>query len=259
MFVRMRFSIRVCIRSERGELPLDYRQGFASLLKAALKRSEPLLYTLWYQRKEEKPFTFAVYFPQLQSSLAGDKYLKVGEQALWNFSFADIEAGVRTLNALGRLSKRMKARSSGGPRRFGYAWRKQWEFVVDRILLPPPRRPIRSSRVVFRTLSPFLVNRHGASHQYLTPAEEDFLDALQFQVRELSQRWLGRPMELDLAHCEFGHLKRLPVWHYGQYMSANKGTFILSGAPELLQLIYQAGLGVRRSQGFGMLEIVREL
>jgi len=31
----------------------------------------------------------------------------------------------------------------------------------------------------------------------------------------------------------------------------------LRGSPEVLDLIYRVGLGVRRSQGFGMLELVQ--
>jgi CRISPR/Cas system endoribonuclease Cas6 (RAMP superfamily) len=34
------------------------------------------------------------------------------------------------------------------------------------------------------------------------------------------------------------------------------GIFELRGSPEVLDLIYRVGLGVRRSQGFGMLEVV---
>jgi CRISPR-associated endoribonuclease Cas6 len=41
-------------------------------------------------------------------------------------------------------------------------------------------------------------------------------------------------------------------------MSAFVGTFKLKSEPEILQLIYDVGLGVRRSQGFGMLEVVRQ-
>jgi CRISPR-associated endoribonuclease Cas6 len=41
-------------------------------------------------------------------------------------------------------------------------------------------------------------------------------------------------------------------------MSAFIGVFKLKSDPTILQLIYDVGLGVRRSQGFGMLEVVKQ-
>lgn len=138
-----------------------------------------------------------------------------------------------------------------------HTWRKRWEFSVEEIRLLPLRQ-VRSDRVRVRTLSPFLVNPRGASHTYLTPVDGNFQPSLEFLIEELSRSFLRRRLRLAWGECDFSSLRRLPVWHYGQYMTANQGTFTLAGPPKLLHLLYQAGLGARRSQGFGMLEIVEE-
>lgn len=271
----MRFSISLKVSSASpsldGKLPLDYRQGFASLLKAVLKRHSPHLYRFFYHASGEiKPFSFAVYFPGLRRGevVEGDraerKYLHVGNQAVFNFSFADEGIGAEVLNAFlayyrARQKKRrlvtssMASESSKLPA--WHIWRKQWEFEVVDFRLHPPRR-IDADRVVFSTLSPFLVNTQGEKYRYLTPQEGDaFKEGLRFHVRELSQHFLGRPYELDWEQCDFSQLRSVKVWHYNQYMSANRGKLILAGPPPLLDLIYKAGIGVRRSQGFGMVDV----
>jgi CRISPR-associated endoribonuclease Cas6 len=40
-------------------------------------------------------------------------------------------------------------------------------------------------------------------------------------------------------------------------MQGFTGIFELQGDPQVLNLIYQVGLGVRRSRGFGMLEVAQ--
>jgi len=46
------------------------------------------------------------------------------------------------------------------------------------------------------------------------------------------------------------------LYHYKK-MPATKGIFKIKSKPEILQMIYDIGLGVHRSQGFGMMEVVR--
>ncbi|PGA52060.1 CRISPR-associated endoribonuclease Cas6 [Bacillus pseudomycoides] len=40
-------------------------------------------------------------------------------------------------------------------------------------------------------------------------------------------------------------------------MEAYRGTFELEGSVQDLQTLYQIGLGMRRSQGFGNIEIIK--
>ncbi|MCX7607529.1 MAG: CRISPR-associated endoribonuclease Cas6 [Bacteroidia bacterium] len=252
----MRLSVHLQLESSQaGLLPLDYRQGIASLLKAALKRYAPATYRTLYREGQEKPFTFAVYFPRLAKDplVEGDvserRYLRVGSVAIWNLSFADLALGAEVANVLVRFARRLQP----------HTWRQQWAFAIQRVLLQPYRQAIHSERVRFRTLSPFLVNARGASHRYLTPASEGFLEGLQFLVGELSTQFLGQRFELNWEGCDFSELQAQPVWHYRQYMTSNRGHFTLAGPPALLHLLYRAGIGARRSQGFGMLEIVEEI
>ncbi|MDW8417727.1 MAG: CRISPR-associated endoribonuclease Cas6 [Bacteroidia bacterium] len=272
----MRFSIFLKVTQNspalQGKLPLDYRQGIASLLKAVLKKKAAHLYRFFYHEEGHiKPFSFAVYFPELRGDevVEGDraerKYLKVGSRAICNFTFADEIIGAQVLNAfLAYYHSRQRNKQRVSP--YGerkplswHVWRKQWEFEITHVRLHPLRR-IQGERAVFYTLSPFLVNTQGEKYLYLTPEAGDaFREGLQFHLRELSQHFLGRAYELDWERCDFRGLRPVKVWHYEQYMTANRGKLVLAGPAPLLDLIYRAGLGVRRSQGFGMVEIQKLL
>jgi CRISPR-associated endoribonuclease Cas6 len=54
-------------------------------------------------------------------------------------------------------------------------------------------------------------------------------------------------------------MKEVLVKHYNGYVRGFKGVFELSGSPEILQFVYDYGFGIRTGQGFGLLELVKEL
>jgi CRISPR/Cas system endoribonuclease Cas6 (RAMP superfamily) len=56
----MRFSIIFSI--DKPYLPLDYRSGFISLLKAAYEVANKGTYIQLYEANTIKPYTFSVYF-----------------------------------------------------------------------------------------------------------------------------------------------------------------------------------------------------
>jgi CRISPR-associated endoribonuclease Cas6 len=99
-----------------------------------------------------------------------------------------------------------------------------------------------------------LVNNKGNPDWYLLPGESGFDEGLRFAISEVAQAFLGD----GGAGIEFHpiRIQRKVVRHYNMDMQGFTGIFELRGRPEVLNLIYQVGLGVRRSQGFGMLEVV---
>ena len=83
--------------------------------------------------------------------------------------------------------------------------------------------------------------------------EESFYGSkpfLQGEIRRISQRIKG---SVELLPLE---LKRVVVKHMGTYHTGFKGIFELSSSSKMLQFLYDAGIGIRTSQGFGMLELV---
>ncbi len=115
---------------------------------------------------------------------------------------------------------------------------------------------IHSEIVTFKTISPILISNIGSSEWYILPGEEGFLEGLNFSIGEMAKKFLNRA-EFNL---EFKpkFIKRKILRHYNMHMSSFTGVFEIKSDPEILQIIYDAGLGVRRGQGFGMLELVAQ-
>lgn len=219
-------------------LPMDYRRGFASLVKKTLQNSNLQFYENYYSTLHVlKPFTFSVYFPELSGRQ--EECFKVGHRAVLNFSTSSYELGTYLYNGLLTLRKFPLFSNA---------------LMLSDIAL---RRntPVTKDVVVFKTLSPFLINSKGSPNWYLLPSQDGFDEGLQFAVREIARTFLNT----NAAHIDFKpiSIKRKVVKHYNMDMQGGVGIFELRGQPDVLNLIYQIGLGVRRSQGFGMLEIVR--
>lgn len=225
------------LQLDRPEIPKDYRSGFMSLIKAAFEAGDELFYRHLYDTKTDKPFTFSVYFP----GLTGEKndHLIVGYRAILNFSTNDHRLAIYFYNGAIKLKS--------------HQWKNDNIFSI-RGIRALFNREIRNDFCVFRTVSPFLLNRKGDNLQYLTPDDEDFDNSFRFNIRELCNRFLKKP-EVDFKYKILQH-RKMVVSHYNQSMTCNKGILEIKASPEVLNLIYNIGIGVRRSQGFGMLEIV---
>jgi CRISPR-associated endoribonuclease Cas6 len=219
-------------------LPKDYRRGFLSLLKSALQNSNPQLYEEYYSTRHVlKPFTFSVYFPELAGQQ--DEHFNVGHRGILNFSTSSYELGTYLYNGLLKL--------------------RDFALFANRLTVThiDLRRPVEVSQdsVVFKTISPILINSRGNPDWYLLPGQEGFDEGVHFAVKQVVRTFLNT----DVEPITFKpiNIKRKVVKHYNMDMQGVTGLFELCSEPKVLNLIYQIGLGVRRSQGFGMLEIVR--
>lgn len=233
----MRFSIFYSLSDKF--LPIDYRRGFLSLMKKAIEEStKPTLKTIFYSEHKLKPFTFSVYFP----SLGKEKHngtLPVGDKAIVNFSTSSLELATHLYNGFLKVKEFPLFQNS-----------LKFEKIQMR-----QNVNIHSNTVTFKTISPILINNIGSSEWYILPGEEGFLDGLNFSVSEMAKAFLDRT-EFDL---EFKpkFIKRKILRHYNMHMSSFTGVFEIKSDTEILQMIYDIGLGVRRGQGFGMLEVIK--
>lgn len=232
----MRFTVSYALADKY--LPLDYRRGFAALLKESLKHTSSELFIRYYGRLHVlKPLTFSVYFPELVGE-EGDRF-NVGGRVTLNLSTSSCELGTYIYNGL--LAHRTFP-----------LFENTLQLVHVNL-----RQPItlREEIAVFKTMAPVLVNNKGNSDWYLLPGEEGFDEGLRFAVSEIARIFLGN----EDVRVEFRpiSIQRKVVRHYNMNMQGFSGVFELRGHSAILNLIYQIGLGVRRSQGFGMLDVVR--
>ncbi|MCS7275301.1 MAG: CRISPR-associated endoribonuclease Cas6 [Candidatus Bipolaricaulota bacterium] len=233
----MRFEVSCKLSSSL--LPVEYRRGFASLIKEAIRRANPSVFERYYHALHIlKPFTFSVYFPDLRGC-GGDSF-EVGERAIIHFSTSAPELGVSVYNGLLALRSYPLFENT---------------LTLERINLER-RVVVREQTAIFKTMAPVLVNNKGDANWYLLPGEAGFDEGLQFAISEAARVFLGSVGASVAFHPI--QIKPKVIRHYNMHMRGFVGVFELRGDPALLNLIYDIGLGVRRSQGFGMLELVKQ-
>jgi len=220
-------------------LPKDYRSGFISLVKKAIESSDPKLYEFYYTQRKLKPFTFSTYFPNLKGGENGK--FEVGNKIRLNFSTSSLELASYFYNGFYKVRDFPLFENMI----------KLKDISIKKLDI------IHSNDVTFKTASPVLISNKGSSEWYLLPGQVGFIDGLKFAIGEIAKEFLNRDGETQIEFTAL-QIKRKVVRHYNMDMSSFVGVFKLKSDPEILQLIYDVGLGVRRSQGFGMLEVVKQ-
>ncbi|AFN74058.1 crispr-associated protein Cas6 [Melioribacter roseus P3M-2] len=221
-------------------IPKNYGRGFISLIKKLIEKTDPLLFNCYYEQHKLKPFTFGTYFPKLQGN-EGDK-LNVGNIVKVNFSTSSIQLATNIYNGFLKVKE--------------HTWQNSGSsinFKPLRAYLQPNKYSYKEE-IIVKTLSPLLVNNIGDSNKFLLPGEEGFLEGLEFSVRECAKEFLGDESNFPFK-IEVKAWKRRVLYHYKK-MPSTIGIFEIKSKPEIIQMIYDVGLGVHRSQGFGMMEVV---
>jgi len=249
----MRLSIYLEIN--KPIIPADYRRIFMSYIKHCIESTNRDLFSMLYDTPNVlKPFTFSVYFPDIEESKRNDsnseklKELNCGQKAIINFSTNDNEILISLYNYKGNVRNKK------------YTYNKdnlQLELTCKRMVLQPYRK-IKENKLTFKTLSPVLINESSEkrlTYLYYPDNKEEFKASLKFNLEEIRKKFL--PDVNDEIKFEINTCKKMVVNHYNQYMTANNFVIEISSSPKILQLFYDVGIGVRRSQGFGMLEIVK--
>lgn len=237
--------LKMAFHLKKPELDSEYRRAFLSLLKNSFQQASPEVYEKFYgSGVPMKPFTFGVYLPNPEFK-GHTIHLKSTEITL-NFSTCLSDLGIYFYNSLIR-----------GKRRFvPYPLSGDNEMTLGRISLQKEKQ-IKSSEAVFKTLSPFLARLHHKednADEYLTKANELFVPQMEENIRVMVEVLLGRKERVEFMPVLLSDA--IPIKHFGLLVDGTTGIFKLTGHPEVLDFIYKVGIGSRRSEGFGMLELV---
>lgn len=119
-------------------------------------------------------------------------------------------------------------------------------------------KPIASGVATFRTLSPINIRDEG--HNDLSPQSPGFNEHLNYVQNLIFMTWEKRELRSKLLFEPLNMKKRIvPILESeGKtiFIEGYIGTFKLTGDAKDLNLIQQYGIGFRRSQGFGCIEVV---
>lgn len=234
--------LKIALKLKKPEIDVEYRRIFLSLLKSSFENAGAEIFEKFYKTESVmKPFTFSVYLHS--PKFVGDKISLKSNEVTLHFSTFSREPVIYLYNFL------VKKRFTPYP----LANDNELRFLSAHIR---NERRITGEEIVFKTLSPFLVRLHNEADnvdRYLIPGEEGFSDRLKEINEAMFRELLGREESVDIIPVK---LKKIPVRHYGGLLEANAGVIKATGKPEALDFIYKVGLGSRRSEGFGMLEMV---
>ncbi len=231
-------------------LPLDYRTGFMSIIKSAFKSESPIDYDLIFNRRTVKSYTFAVSFGD--DVKIKDEKIYFSKPLEFKFSSFDLKDEILLYNYFVK-NETIKV--------FGLDFKVSYLKFVE-------NGNIKGNSAIFRTLSPVLIRSHKNEKFYLCPqcenfdGDEDFVEALRFNVSELIRNLLGREVSSEINFKPI-KTRRVVVKHMTDKgdlkLPGFVGLFLFEAEPEILNLILRAGLGARRGQGFGMVELVYEI
>jgi CRISPR-associated endoribonuclease Cas6 len=218
-----------------------------SLIKSVFDSYDEVMNIVLYgteeqKKKVNKPFTFSVHFPDYKG--INGNIISCGSQV--NLFFSTNNEVLITSFYNGVKKKKEIVIGENSP----------ITFKIKNIHLLPLKK-INSNKVVFKTLSPILVNQKEDNLMFIPPTHPDFDNTFRNIISNQANEFkvLCKPNDI---HIEICFMKKLPLTHYNQTMTSWLGEFIMEAPREVLQLVYDIGIGVRRSQGFGMLEIEKQ-
>lgn len=237
----MRF--RLYFELENEHFPVDYRRCIMSYIKMSLKQYDEEYYKKMYNEKDPiiKPFCYATFFvnPQFKE----DEILLHSKIFQINFSVASYEIGVALTNSFNHQKDKPFSIN-----------RNSWT-LKNMILLN--EKEITQEKIKIKLQSPLIARLHeDKKDYYYSYAHEEFEKVLKINIKE-QLKITDMPLEyVDTFTIKPIESKKVIVKFYEKKIETSLGTFEISGDKTLLKYLYEAGIGSKRSSGFGLFEIV---
>lgn len=241
----MKLELKFYVKN--GVMPIDYRPYIMSYIKAALSKNCKQIFDEVYSKTDPKAksFTFAVVFKN--SKIINDEIHFDDKEFKLIFSSLNHSLILYLYNSL------IKTRNT--TKRFN----DDFEIELKKMFLVPLEN-ITADSVHIKFLSPLLVRQHSADNQdrYLTFEEEQFNSQLNIIIRRMLEDnniVCKQSTEITLKPLK---AKTTVIKNMKLAFCANIGEYILSGNPEILNILLRAGMGSRRGEGFGMFYVVKD-
>lgn len=241
----MRLSVELVLKDEN--IPKDKNRLIISLLKHCYEKYDKNYYKSLYESEENKikSFTFSLYMPNCK--FTREEIVIPDKKMILNFSTNNIKDSIYFYNSL--LECKRKSYEI-----------KNISMTVNKINIVK-EKPITKNYQTFKTMSPIVVREHKGDNKetwYHSLNDENgkavFIQNLKHQLLEE----FGEERKLDIAEVEFEVLnnREVKVKHYEIEVLSNLCTLKIKAKPYILDYLYKSGIGGRKSQGFGMVDLV---
>lgn len=110
-------------------------------------------------------------------------------------------------------------------------------------------------------ISPITVHSsYGKKTKFFSPLEKEFEEHLMINCRNKYGAFYGRELEEDFSikPLDFSLKNKVVTTYKDYYITAWKGKYELRGSQEVLDFLYQVGLGEKNSLGFGMFKVIKK-
>lgn len=240
----MRCTLFFSLKHEK--LPGDLRHSIISFIKTALTQSQNgEFFPYFFDQTKAKPYTWSLI---LHRPVFAAECITVTQ--------LDCKIRVSVMNSNGMervfISSLMAMRGIEFPLAFGnYLCLQRVQLEKD-ISIQTPHILVRT--VLGGGICVRNHNRQNNTDIYYAVDDASFNDYLTITVKHQLER-LKLPADSLAITCVEG--KKVMVRHmYGQFFPVTIGYFYLQGNPYVLEQLVAMGIGSRRSQGYGMVQVV---
>lgn len=228
---------------ENESLPIQYRKSVMSFIKLSLSEYDEQYYKKYYNDKDTimKPYTFAMFFrsPKFENDriIIKDKRLEL------NISIADYETSIILYNAFNHQKNKKFSLDKNS-------------WILKNINMSLDKK-FDSEEITIKFMSPLVVRSHLENKDYYySYNDEKFKDILKINIKQ-QLKITDIPINLvDSFDIVAIDPKKIIVKFYEKKIETTSGIFKISGDKQLLKYLYDAGMGSKRSSGFGMFQII---
>ena len=219
-----------------------------------------------YENKNKpimKFFTFSVYLPK--PKIEKDK-IELGEN-YFNavFSIYDNKRFIEFYNSFNSMiNKKIDNKEN---EKYSYPLKNN-KMELKNITMVNEKN-IMSNRVRIKFLSPLVLRNHKeitinkkrkGADIYFDFNDSDFNEQINYSVSRLIKDLKLNGVNSNIKLKPYNNLARKTVVSFKNILiNSSIGEYILEGDSELLNILYKTGIGSRRSEGFGMFEVIEEL
>lgn len=234
--------IKLKIITNKRTLPVNLNQSIISYFKYTLKKYNTTLYESFYKNSNAaKPFAFALYLPGAECK---EDIISISENRFNILITACEPIAIELYNAF--------LKTKGELYHFG-----DTSGICEEISIETTEE-IKSNKVVIKFLSPLVLREHVRGYdRYITANDECFNDAfkeiINYQLKLFEHK---EDTEISIKPVkEKVVVKKI----FGINIPGSIGAYILKGNKEAINILYEMGAGSRRSEGFGLFDIVMEV
>lgn len=243
----MRFKIN--LKAVDKKIPMGNRFMICSLIKKAIEKGDKDLFEKIYlyedkKNKKIKDFTFSIFLNDFDTK---DTYIEVNGDINVTVSTPDYNLGIAIYNGLLKMKE------------FEY---KEFKLEIKQVTLLKENK-VNNSLITCKTLSPiFIRDRAGKA---IDINDSKFQEVLNYICNLYIKNYRGDGLRQELKISPINMRKvviKEEITGFKEitgkefiYIDSYKGLFNLEGDISDLQILLEAGIGFRRSEGLGLIDL----